>query len=296
MFHSKTKKSYALLLPKATRIVIILHLCFLFSFAAWCSLKPFLEEYYTVQKKNILYKTVFGDLSLSNERGFNVNLLKRNQERFNSLPGKHQAKILDDYHKLQKRASLTFTEKTKRALHILIFDLPPFIKAWMFFSFFTSIFILLRVEGATLSAWLLPIITAIYAFNNLYFAPIAPPSVDQQLFPSENTIISKYLKEPLSSKISEQKEQLLKGWHLYLIQEWNKENPSISQEKFDLQVESGLFSFNIERLTLMEKQKKMSDSTLFSYKQFPFLLLIYLMWNLFFAAFVNRKKALDIVS
>lgn len=139
--------------------------------------------------------------------------------------------------------------------------------------------LLKRIEGARHAAWLLPVLALFFLFDNRINGI---PVLENHLFPSEHEIVKHYLQEPLSTDILKQHEQLLQGWNLYLIKEWGKEKPHKDPAIFQLQVETGEFMFNVNYLNSMKPREYHSQQ-----KVSLFLLFIYVVWNLFFAWFVN---------
>ena len=132
---------------------------------------------------------------------------------------------------------------------MLLFSIPPFAKAWIFFSLVIGILLLLQIEGAAELTWLIPLITLMFCLENTRFGkdPIDP--VDRSLFPTERQLIQQNPHPSgLPMSISEQKEQLNQGWQNYLVTQWAKEDPSELPEVFAQQVEKGAYQFHLTRL------------------------------------------------
>jgi hypothetical protein len=175
------------------------------------------------------------------------------------------------------------------SIQILTLEISSFELAWLFFSLLICVFLLKRVEGATTATWLLPLIILTYSFDNQWNGTPLSISPDIKLFPSEKKIIEFYLKEPLGTTVLEQQQQLLNGWNLFLVSEWAHEIPSKVLEEFTLQVEKGKFRFTVARLKeLHETIKKTLNRGAFP-KTSPIILAGYIIWNIFFAWFVNIK-------
>lgn len=297
MFGKKKVFPEGTFIPNKTRMVVIIQLCLAFALITWSAIQPFMGEFFSHKTRLNIYQMVMGNPQLihtvpeetKNEIKEKIN---RNHSRFLLLPIDVQEKIQTQYKDLNAPTKTTFLEKTKRAFNILIFEIPPFSQAWIFFSIILSILLLLRIEGAQAASYLLPFIVLIYGMNNFLFAPLPPKSPDHSLFPSEKMIVENYLDEPFSHQILEQKEQLTKGWKRYLVQNWTKQEPSKDKALFEQQVEEGEFFFQMARLDKLSGQPLIDTKTMLRTKEAPFVLMLYLGWNLFFALFVNRKNAL----
>lgn len=275
MFCSKKKSPSSERSPFTSQhIVAIIHLCLVFTLIASSSGYPFMGELFAIKSHKSLYELVMGKDNPSNA------------ERYSQLPKEEREMIDHRYHSLQKRTHGSFAEKFSRSMKILVSFLPPFKKAWIAFSLLIPIFVLLCIEGAAQTAWLLPLIVVAYALGN---SGIGPKSLEsQELFPKEEYIVQHYLKDPLSSKISQQQEQLLKGWQLYLIHEWADAVPSDDPLVFSRQVEKGNFFFDLARVKALSPLPH--DRITFRRKPPLLVLMIYFLWNVFFAWFMNRAK------
>lgn len=236
-------------------------------------------ELFSHKSQILLYHQVMGSSALVHS--VDQDRLKRNAERFATLPQAQQSRFIAQHDQLQTEANRSFGEKTWQSVHILAIELPALERAWIVFSVVIALLLLLRIEGAVQAVWLLPLIVALYAYDNYQYAPTPAPRASDLLFPSEAYLIEHYLKQPLSSRIAEQHDQLLKGWQLYLIAEWLQETPASDPEQFAFQVERGQFAFDVARLELSTSDQKVTSSL---YKKEPPLLLVgYLIWNLFLA-------------
>lgn len=160
---------------------------------------------------------------------------------------------------------------------------------WAFASVASSLLLLFRVEGAKLASWILPLI--VLAFGIL----IPRPAINDSLFPEEKEVLQYADPSHLSKKNwVDKKSQLLTAWQRYLIAEWAKETPQEDRELFKKQYEKGLFAFNIARINALLEGKPFVD--FFTYLFLPpgaLILTGYFLWNLFFAIFMNRKKAFE---
>lgn len=227
----------------------------------------------------LLYHQVMGSPTLS--QSVDQSRLNRNAERFATLPQAQQLQFITQHDQLQAKANRSFWEKLWSSLHILVIELPVLERVWIVFSVAIALLLLLRIEGAVQAVWLLPLIVALYAYDNTQHAPAATPRASDLLFPSETYLIEHYLKQPLSNRISEQHDQLLKGWQFYLIEEWLHETPVSDPKQFAMQVERGQFAFDVARLEHSISDQKVTSP--FYKKEPPLLLVGYLIWNLFLA-------------
>ena len=221
-------------------------------------------ELYQLKSRRLLHESVLQDYS-----------------RFSQLPQETQQSIQGSYSSLQKDSQTSFTAKLSRSWNILAFYLSPFCQAWILFSLLIPIFILLRIEGATIVVWLLPVLALLYSWDNFSNGKDLSQSKEVILFPSEEYLVSNYLKEPLKANIPEQQKQLKTSWEKYLIQEWSGELKSL---------DAGQFSFNVARIEAQETDAQVSFAWHFRERESPVMLLLYFGWNLFFAFFFSRKK------
>lgn len=208
---------------------------------------------------------------------------------FASLPLRKQSTIQSSYADLQKQASRSFLLKMKDSIHILLFDISPFTLAWIVFSLIIPLFILLKIEGGRQIAWILPVIALAYGIDNIQNgnSSISPDAI---LFPSEQLIVDSYLKEPLGTSIATQEQQLRKGWNLYLVKHWTDAVPSSNKETFAQQVEQGNFAFTLARLDKLQETQTAASFSGMRQKEPILLLILYFVWNLFFAWKMNKRQ------
>lgn len=283
MFRKRQKKEYppGTFIPMPARICAIIQLCIAFSIILWNMSQPFMGEIFAFKSQLLLYQDVMG-VSSPRDSEERLNRLGRNAERFESLSYQHKQSIIGNYGKLQGLLERSFLTKLGRSLHILLFEIPVFEQMWLILALVLPITLLKRVEGASQAIWLLPLLTTVYAFDNQWFGKTAAPSAEAQLFPSEHIIVTQYLDEPLSNSISEQGEQLRRGWNNYLIKEWANEVPSTDASTYHLQVENGEFLFNENRIKAMGSPEKLllPKEPL---KEPIVFLAVYFFWNFLFA-------------
>lgn len=249
------------------RLVVIIQLCLAFSLMLWVVFQPFMGEYFALRSRMLLYEYVMGTSTIfksEDERERQINRFKLSPER---------ELIIEDYRQLENYAKRSPLEKIKQGLQTLIQKVPPFEQAWIFFSIVISILILLRKEGATKVAWLLPLIVLAYALDNQTSGKMEGTQPDHHLFPPENLIVQKYIEEPFSKNPNEQRKQLEKGWNQYLIKNWS------SNEN----LEEGEFNFTVARLKLLHGQPYSEWLYSFHKKLTLTALMAYFIWNFLFA-------------
>lgn len=237
---------------------------------------PFLDELYANKSRAFLYENVMGD-----------------REHFSKLSEVERTEITEQYRALRERMEESFTSKLLRSGYILGWGLSLFERLWIVLAVVVPILLLLRVEGAGVAAWLLPLVVLFYVGDNYQHGKASFASADEALFPTEATIVQGYLKEPLSHRVGEQRQQLLLGWKRYLVQNWAHQEPALEPEQFEKQVKVGEFFFNKARLhALMEMNGNTSS---FDQKKSNWILLVYVLWNLIFAwgtkSKINRRAA-----
>lgn len=290
MFRKRVRREFPpgtfIAMPK--RIVAILQLCFAFTAICAAMSAPFLGELFTHKSQMLLYQNVMGSSVLAEKLGVsNEGHFQRNATRFVALPEAQRLQIIHDHDALQTKAEKPFLDKFGESFRILCWELPPFERAWILLAVLIPILLLLRRDGAAKAAWLLPIVAALYSFDNFSNGKMAKPSPDAALFPTEQVILRDYLQEPLSESILEQQKQLTKGWHLYLIKNWARQEPSDDHNVFSQQVEEGEYAFNVARLGILSKEVHEKGS--FYQRRHLLLLILFPIWNLFFVWVVNRK-------
>lgn len=280
-------------IPIPARVVAILQLCIAFTMILSNMGYPFMGELFANRSAQLIFDTVIGVNSekvaaaSDSPRALQYNRYQqRNAARFSQLSEAQKSYILEQYDALQAKNRASFFSKLKRSIHILIFEISPWEQAWLLLSIVVCILILMRVEGAVQAIWLLPLLASVYAIDNRLHGADVGMTHEASLFPSEQVIIENYLNEPLSGGITEQEEQLRKGWQLYLVREWAKVEPSQTVNIFEEQVEIGEFAFDLARLDAQIKDRNVEASP-FRRKESVSLLALYLLWNLFLAGFVN---------
>lgn len=283
----KNKKNYTFI-PTTQRLLAIIQLCLAFSLILWYATQPFMGEYFQVKSRMLLYEYVLGTSNQPSQK----DKLVRNSERFNLLSDAEKKELINDYEQLSHYSMRSTSVKILDGIKTLILYIPPFELAWIVSATLLSILILLKYEGAKQAAWLLPLITLVYAINNQWLGHLPQPTPDEELIPSEQEIIRDYIKEPFPTTIQEQQNALQEGWNNYLVDKWSSK---MNLKKEEL-IEEGEFNFTLARIKKLSSQPYSQLSTSFNQKASPVLLVLYLLWNIFFAWKMNKPLQKLIVS
>lgn len=226
-------------MSRKKRILIIIQLCFAFTFFSWLLMKPLVMQ--TAARKS--HAALF--------------------------------EMVEQHPEYAKQAPIpaSYTPDKSRLL-----DEPPFALAWLFFSVVVCLLLLFHIEGAVIASWLLPLLVVGYA----YFLYANPPPPTEGLFPSEAYVRAHYLEEG---------EELLTGWHRYLVTEWAKTSPSSDPAQFEQQLDQGLFAFNYARLKWI-REGKGDEVIRAGFATPPSLLRVmcYFIWNVVFAWVITRES------
>ncbi len=256
-------------IPTRARVLAILQLCIAFSVICYNLGTPFLGEVFEVREQQSLYQSIM------------------NNHLFHELNGLEQDTIMEGYQQLLAYGNRSFWQKMSEALRLFFADIPPFKLAWVFLSVIVPIMLLKKVEGAKLAVWLIPLVTVLYSIDSLMFYPEQPVLKEQQLFPSEEYLVDRYLDNPLSSSITGQQEELKQAWNRYLVVEWSDESPDNESQLYPNKVNLGAFAFNLARLEARKEDQGIVP--LYEWKQSLFVLLLYMGWNIYFAFSVTRS-------
>lgn len=276
-----------------SRIATILHLCIVFSVICWHASEPFLGRLLENKKLTFLFQTVIGEGDLIS-RTYPIDtaegqVIARNHLRFQQLPLEQQKSILEAYQQfLSQTSSVTFLQKMGESIAILAVKLPPFERAWIFFSILISIMLLRNKPGASTASWIIPLIVLV-AFLDQGFSPNARPlSLETRLFPSESYLIKHYMESPPSGPIIKQQQALRDGWNSYLVREWLGEEVSSDIYANKNQIEKAEYLFNLERLNCSIADHLTNHPIRPHYSLAVWL--IYCCWNLLFAFMTRTRK------
>lgn len=273
-------------IPTSQRLMAIGQLCLSFSLILWYAAQPFMGEYFSLRSRMLLYEYAMGTSEILKTQKNQQEKLERLAERFKQIPKAEQEHLMKDYLQLQAYTQRPISQKIQNGIQTLMRDIPIFEQAWIFFSVMIAILILLKIEGAKQAAWLLPLITLAYCFDNQLTGRRLHSSPDSSLFPTETEILQYSLLSPNSSPLN-QKEQLEKGWHRYLILHWST-NKSAAE---NTRLEEAEFQFTLARLKLLHSQPRSEWLNPFHKRENPIILFLFLTWNALFAWIVNRQNS-----
>lgn len=256
----------------SVRVCVILQLCMAFCVLSLHFVRPFMGEHFKIRSRMLLYEFVMGSSDKMQE---DENKGLRQQERFSNLAQDTKESLTHDYLLLKNYIQRPLHQKLHDGGKHLVNDIPLFELSWIFFSVVIGILILLKVEGALFSSWLLFIIAFCYCFDNQLNGRLQPTPPDTILFPAEESIMEKNQLQGSLLSIREQKMALENGWKEYLLEHWASAKES--------NLEAAEFNFFLERLKLLRNQP-LSDWLFFSdAKLSPLWVFLYLFWNAFFA-------------
>lgn len=290
MFKTRHNKTFpqGTFIPTKARIAAILQLCLAFTVSLWIISQPFMPDYFAIRSEMVILDHLFGTGTYTEEKEL---YLERNAERFARLPKKEKSVFEKRHKELQALQKRTFQKKIFKSLEMITSKTPPFLQAWIIFSIVIPILLLLKIEGAACACWILPLLALLMTSH------ADSPSAHCSLFPeypTERLLLETFLRQPLKPTISQQYNQLEKGWHLYLIKEWAQEVPSKNRSQRILQIEKGEFAFHCARA----KQQAAMPELLPSDRHITIsktVLWIFIAWNSIFAAIATydcqrRKK------
>jgi hypothetical protein len=285
----RRKKNFPLgtFIPFPQRLMAILQLCLAFSLILWSLSQPFMGEYFTIRSRLLLYDYVMGSSDiLKNREGQEVKL-EHNREWFEQLDPQIKDPLMKHYQEIQTYGQRPTWFKIGQGFEYLLREVPLFEQGWLFLSIVVSVLILLKIEGAKEAAWLLPLLVLAYGINNQLYDSLPSLPVDTYLFPTEKEVISHYLDKPLANTVTEQKEQLEKGWQAYLLKNWL---PFFAKNMSDsLQIEASEFTFTLARLEVLQEQPLREWLLPKPVRLHLMIVAIYILWNCLFAWIMNRN-------
>ena len=255
------------------KVATILHLCLAFSLMLWLLFDPFMGEHFRIRSDLLLIENVRGDEALSEKVDPEEKaLLVYNRHLWEKLDPKEKQKIQDLEKQLLDQLQAPFWQKLSLAFRNFFFKTSLFALAWIFFSIVICILCLKGKKGAQKAVILLPLIVLLFAIDQAS----EEQTHAKPLFPTEEEIQHLYLKQPASidgarygTTFTEERESLLRGFDLYLIETWAHQTPSTDPEIFKKQKAEGLFAFNLARIQTPPQPSSESSA----------LLLLYLLWN-----------------
>lgn len=257
----------------SSQILIIFHLCFVFSIICWMVADPFFGEMYLYRKRALLYQQAMGSEELiARVAPKDQQTLHQNQTQFAALHPSQKMEIQTAYGALQDHMNRPFFTKISESLDLLFFSSPAILRAWITLSLILCFLLLFHVSFSKQALWIIPILATLFAFDNFSYAPTLPIEPDSALFPTENELI----KSPLSPDIGKQQKELQSAWEHYLFERWGNED--------------GPYQFLLARLHALKERFPPSSLERYRAKQNPFFLLIFVGWNLVFA-FCSPKSS-----
>lgn len=275
------------LISKKLKVFAILQLCIVLSYALWCAAWPFMGEIFAVRSKLLLFEVVMGKGDFAS-RHASSQQMETNQKRFSLLPEQTQKTIHAGSQLLTGKLNRSVFTKVYDAVYLFVFKLPIYLQIWFIGGFFIPLWLLLGKAKAYQAIWLLPLIASFYAIDNRLYAQPAKLPADISLFPTEDYLLSHYLKHPLDSSVLKQREQLANAWDAYLAAEWTGKAVSAdnNQELTDL----GAYNFLVARVEKLAYHPLESFEDQFKSKASMVMLFLFLMWNFFFALSVFQEK------
>lgn len=259
-------------MPKKSRILVILQLCLVFVISGWYFSYPFMGQLFKVRSIQFLAANIEGNMeSITWVTDLEKAKLKRQQERFYRLLPSDQTSVHTAFNWSEKELKHPFSEKILSALYHLFIDLSPYLQAWLFFSFLVSLLILFQIRGGEEATWLLALLALLLFLYN------PPPSPQTTLYPTEEELYNDYLHESPATTFSEQWEQLNHGFSLYLA----SLTPEGSRE-------AGEQIFHLMQLKYLETLPAYGTTP--SSHISPFLLFLFLLWNVYFAYNIHKAR------
>lgn len=254
------------------RIVIILHLCVVFSTALWYLSTPFMYDLYTIRKRMIQTEFVMGA-----QDGILKHYADKKQKKvleeyahyFHTLPKEKQVEIKNHLDLLRKKTNASFTEKLNQVIAKIKRD-SVFFLGWMILSVVICILYLKQRQGSYALLYMMPLLAFLYvgdiALQNLN----AKQSAEEKLIPNEKYLVKNYLDKQKTGVI--QKDQLELAWKKYLVNEWASGGEG-----------DGLFRFQLAKFDAYIKDLKNH----FIEAANPITLYLFLFWNIFVAIFCS---------
>lgn len=264
------------------KTLVIVHLCLAFSVLLWVLFDPFLGQHFRLRGDILLIENLRGDKALQEKVGpQEKEKLTQDNALWSSLEPAIQESILAAEESLIAQIHAPFWEKTYSGLSQLLVKTPFFELAWILFSLLIGILCLKGNAGAKRASFILPLIVVLYGLNQAQ----KREKEAKTLYPTEEEIVKNHLKRPLSDDLIAQREELLHGFDLYLIEKWAQDIPSPDPALYKKQVSKGAFAFNLAQI----EQKITEGFQPPARNEHSALLLMYFMWNLILTIVLNCK-------
>lgn len=266
------------------KTLVIVHLCLAFTVLLWVLFDPFLGQHFRIRGDILLIENLRGDKELQEKVSVqDREILEQNNALWHNLEPEIRSRILAAENNLIAQIHAPFWQKAYTGFNQLLVKTPFFELVWIFFSLFIGILCLKGNEGAKRASFILPLIVMLYAVDQAQKGEKGA----QNPYPTEKEIIEKYLKHPLSDDLLTQKQELLYGFDLYLIEKWAHEAPSATPTAFKKQVIKGAFAFNLAQV----EQRVATGFQTPVRNEHSALLIIYFMWNFFLAIALIRNNS-----
>lgn len=246
------------------RVLVIIHLCLVFTYTCYLLLRPLTDSWLLKKTKITLIDSVIA-----------------NHNYFSALPLEEQHDIKNQLQDIQNIKEKTYISSL---WNFISHKCSTFCLGWLFFSLIICISYLLNKEKIEVGFWILPIITLFYGI--FLYSSTAPTSIPSNpLFPSQNEILKYFSTDSTQTNFFAKKRNLENAWPHYLIHVWGQETPSLYKEEFLKQLEKAHFAFQRAHIDQFKKQ----EQSPFYFQQYPSFILwfLYLIWNIFFAFFIN---------
>lgn len=265
---------------KVVRLCAIFQLCLTCAWMLLLFFAPFMGEYWTTRASLLLFETVTG---VGEGRFIPHDKLLRHQERFLKLPPTVQTSVLEGYRQLELEAKTPAGVRLKRAINLLTHQEAPFLQAWFIAGMVLPVLLLLRKEGSVAALWLLPLISACYVLSHFFYSAAVPPSVDAQLFPTEEAL--KAYEDPALLHLSEYA-RMQDAWNRYLLTHFAPKAPLATTLSTPL--EEAEYQFTLSRvMAKIKAPAKAAAQPIFPQRSSLFLGLFFF-WHLCFALIVER--------
>lgn len=242
---------------KSVRFLCILQLIVVFSVFCWNLGYPFLGAMYEVKQEKILYDYVFQP---------------QNALYYAELPRAEKVWLEKKSSFWKSRLEGSFRAKMKESLMHMYFKMPRLELWWVILSVVACVMVLKQADGFRAVIWFLPLLTALFIFENVVWGEQQKMRGDSALYPSESEIQSRYIPEGLSGTPFEQQNRLSMAWDEYLKDAWGNGD-----------LKKGEFSFTLARIKAREGDKILSFSKTSFEKEPVYLLALYFIWNVFLA-------------
>lgn len=253
------------------RTLLIFQLCLSFSLLLYFLGFSFFGSHFFYQSELLLVESAMGNQELLSR----LSPDRAESSRESALYKKENFPLLSESDKqllLSRKQAITdyfssgILQKFAKSF-LFYLSIPLLLWIWIVLATVLSIYLLLGNRSAARLLFLLPICAALYGITNSIYG-VFPP--EMKLFPSESALIKLNSDQNLES-----------AWELYLLEKWG--NPGENNKK---QLALAEQKFQIEWLKL----KSGDPTSVFKEKINPYFLLLFFLWNFYFALAVKPKE------